>query len=474
MRRIVLVFALLISTLSVFAGKGEMSIKGTITNPTDEQLRFNYINYDGNWLNYEENSITADLDAKGNFSISLPLSQQYSIIVIRHGKVATEVYGSPGDKLKMTADGNEFVSSVQYEGSGSAAELANFMAKHVVERGLSRGYLIGGNEAYVKEQQAYLATIDANVQSELDFLIEHGMGLPQSFVEFWNAQYEYLKYENILSYPHMHEIKKQGKYDIGKVPQENYRVINRVPEKYNDKWLYIWAYRMYVDNYYEQKLNAEDVQNTTPYFFADKKLELAHQHMPSGTEEYVFAEHIYSHIKYSPMVRTEELYETFSKRYRSSDYADFLVEKINLKKRLAPGSPVVDFTVMTEDGKKVKVSDLKGKVVYIDFWASWCGPCKMQFPYTKKLKRHFKGKDVAFVYVSIDKDEKAWKEAIKKYDLEGYHTRVDDKKSDVTKDYGIRGVPTYFLVDREGNFATEVTPRPSQGDKLINAIEALL
>ena len=81
---------------------------------------------------------------------------------------------------------------------------------------------------------------------------------------------------------------------------------------------------------------------------------------------------------------------------------------------------------------------------------------------------------MVFVYVSIDEDAEAWEKAMEKYELTGLHTRVDGWKGRIAADYGVNGIPAYFLVDREGKFATEDTPRPSNSEKLIEAIEALL
>src|SRR5690606_31045031 len=148
---------------------------------------------------------------------------------------------------------------------------------------------------------------------------------------------------------------------------------------------------------------------------------------------------------------------------------------IEKKKRLSTGSPAIDFTVHDESGKKVKLSDLKGNVVYLDFWASWCGPCKAQFPHVAKIKEHFAGKDVVFVYISIDEDKAAWEKAMDTYHLTGLHIREDGGwKSKTAQEYGVQGIPAYFIIDKEGKFAIDTAPRPSQGEKLIEVIEGLL
>ena len=79
------------------------------------------------------------------------------------------------------------------------------------------------------------------------------------------------------------------------------------------------------------------------------------------------------------------------------------------------------------------------------------------------------------MYVSIDEDADAWKKAMDKYHLTGLHVREEGGwKGKTAQEYGVQGIPAYFLIDREGNFASENTPRPSQDEELIKAIEELL
>ncbi len=469
MYRILLSAVIVISSLTAFAGKNDLNIKGTITNQLADEVEFSYVTYDGNWLNFKQHQVKEKLDKNGNFLVMLPLSNEYTQVYIQNGKEATEIYASPGDKIVMTVDAADFDNTLKYDGIGMKATVANFMAMHVKERGLTQSFQRELQQKMKAEPDAYVDTLNMLIQIEMDFLIDNSTGLPSSFITFWNAFYEYTKYESMLRYPYMHEVIKAQSYNVGETPQENYVVVKQVPEKFDDKYMHISSYRSYISSYYSEQLAAAKASDN------DKMLELSHQKMPAASEEFVFADYINSHIKYSPLEKTEHYFAVFSSRYPGSSYAKTLEEVIAKKRKLSIGSSAIDFTVADEDGKKYKISELKGKVVYLDFWASWCGPCKAQFPHVRKIKEHFAGKDVVFVYVSIDEDADAWKKAMNKYHLTGLHVREDGGwKGKTAQEYGVQGIPAYFLIDKEGNFASENTPRPSQSDELITAIEALL
>ncbi len=132
---------------------------------------------------------------------------------------------------------------------------------------------------------------------------------------------------------------------------------------------------------------------------------------------------------------------------------------------LKPGDKGFEFKFEDKDGKMVSFADFRGKVVLIDTWATWCGPCKVEIPHLKKLEEEMKGKEVAIVSISVDeeKDKEKWKKMIADEELGG--TQLFAKGwSDITKYYKITGIPRFLVFDKEGKIVTVDAPRPSSPD----------
>lgn len=133
-----------------------------------------------------------------------------------------------------------------------------------------------------------------------------------------------------------------------------------------------------------------------------------------------------------------------------------------------------DFTYPDVTGKQVSLSDFRGKVVLIDVWATWCGPCQEQIPHLLNLEEELKDSGIVFLGVSLDKtvDREKWLQMIKEKGLKGVQLLADGW-SLITKDYGINGIPRFIVIDKDGKLVARQAPVPSNPDLKQMLLELL-
>jgi thiol-disulfide isomerase/thioredoxin len=146
-------------------------------------------------------------------------------------------------------------------------------------------------------------------------------------------------------------------------------------------------------------------------------------------------------------------------------------EKLKLNNTVSPGFDYVNFK-----GGNTKLSDLNGKYVYIDVWATWCGPCRAEIPFLKKVEEKYHDKNIAFVSISadVDKDFEKWKKFVEEKQLGGIQLFADKNwNSDFMKSFGITSIPRFILIDPSGKVVSADAARPSS-PKLQEQLDALL
>jgi thiol-disulfide isomerase/thioredoxin len=165
------------------------------------------------------------------------------------------------------------------------------------------------------------------------------------------------------------------------------------------------------------------------------------------------------------------LYNSFSNEVKNTSYARNVFEFITLNRNLKTGDRYVDFSQPNIYGKNIRLSDYNGKVVLLEFWASWCGPCRKGNPELVKIYGEFKNKGFDILGVAAEMEKKEWIDAVQKDSL--LWQNVTDLRYDKNKAvliYGVSYYPTNFLIDKNGMIAA----RDLTGDKLREKLKELL
>lgn len=131
------------------------------------------------------------------------------------------------------------------------------------------------------------------------------------------------------------------------------------------------------------------------------------------------------------------------------------------------GETAINFTYPDKDSNMVSLSDFKGSYVYVDVWATWCGPCRYEIPFLVQLEKDYHDTNIVFMSVSVDTEnaKEKWMNMIKNENLGGIQLiSTDGWKSQIMKDYVINGIPRFMLFDPDGNVISVDAARPSSDE----------
>ena len=173
-----------------------------------------------------------------------------------------------------------------------------------------------------------------------------------------------------------------------------------------------------------------------------------------------------------------EKFWPFYKQQASKDIVDMYSAQVEAMINNKAGVMAHDNEFCDAMGNVHRFSEFKGKVLYVDIWATWCGPCKMEIPYLAKLVEHYKNNDnVKFISISVDTNKKAWENKIAA-DKPAWAQYIASKEqyAKISKDWGIMGIPRFILINKDGTICSGDADRPSNPniiptiDKLLNSV----
>lgn len=173
----------------------------------------------------------------------------------------------------------------------------------------------------------------------------------------------------------------------------------------------------------------------------------------------------------SPYAELNKLFTGLDTAVQQSKTGKWMIKQLAIMKKTSIGSPALGFTQNNVDGKPVSLSDFKGKYVLLDFWASWCGPCRAENPNVLKAYNEYKNKNFTILSVSLDINSKDWIKAVDHDKLPW--TQVSDLKgwrNQVAEEYGVHAIPSNYLIDPNGI----IIANNLRGDKLEDKLTEVL
>jgi len=396
-----------ILTIVLIVAAGIYLVMNTKTDPNQVTITGEITNLKGELVTFSNQDTTYSTTANkdGTFAISFNLDST-TYLDFGNGVERTAMYVYPGDEIKLSIDTEEFDETIEYKGSLSSSFLAK---KYLLEEGND----FFGKVYYMSSGEAYKAMLD---NFKIDLINKLGEINDSAFVN-----------NEIAS------IDEKNTYFIGRQEKlANYSV---------DVKTYMWETRVIARDF--DFFAAIDSLNSTDFNKMTEQYSTGFQSLLNNVTDSEFIETAQERIK------------------KTTD--NWLERKTAVDNMPKEGEPAIDFNYPDSNGNEFSLASFKGNLVYVDVWATWCGPCKAEIPSLQKLEADYYDKNITFMSVSVDTDKEAWEKMVKEQELGGVQLWADGW-SEITKDYAIFGIPRFMLFDSNGNVISTDAPRPSSSE----------
>ena len=176
-------------------------------------------------------------------------------------------------------------------------------------------------------------------------------------------------------------------------------------------------------------------------------------------------------LRMMSLEQISSFYDRFTNRVKQTEKGREIGERIALLKKLAPGSFAPEFELTTSDGKKIALKDLRGHIVLLDFWASWCGPCMDEMSNVKALYEKYHDRGLEIVGISMDNNKAKWEGAIERAGLVWHHVSSlkGMNRCPVAKLYQVVAIPKLYIVDKDG----KIIAKDLRGEDLREKMDEL-
>lgn len=440
---IVLCVAILFSCKNDQSEMLNIVVKGQIENPMGDSIVF------------ERNGQSHKFLVDGSGQFRAEFEGQQGFYIMGYKREFASCYLVPGDSLIVSFNLRRFDETIKFDGSNAAVN--NYLAAKSL---LSEQQRIKTSvrDLFSMAEDSFINQVNASKKEVIALL--SSAELPDDF--------KALEEKN-LEYQAMSELGKYETYHSYFTKQDGFKVSDSFKEKLSgvdytleDDFEAVPNYRnLVIEHFTGDELNEclTNLETVKSYAIKNAAVSRLNEWLSPGAEN--FEECVQ---KMKAIVNDPQLVKAIDLNY-------------NKMKGLIKGKDSPEFNLKSIDNQMVGLKELKGYNVYVDVWATWCGPCKMEIPHLKELEESYHDAKIKFVSISVDEpaDEQKWRDMVADKELKGIQLISENGwNTDFVRKYLITGIPRFILIDSEGKIVSADAPRPSSGEKIRKMLDGLL
>ncbi len=477
------VFFLFLLTGFTTHAQNTVTVSGTIENPKSATVE---LYNDKMFLGKKVEQLSSILKS-GQFQFTVSIDKA-TLVELESDDIHQKLFLEPGDNLQLQVKNN----AITFLGKGS--ENNSFLKKFydqfmydfedtvmqpkILSTGVDAFEMLIFNNR--KKQNAFFKSDPAKAS------------LSPAFTEFIQNTITFRYWNLLFSYPITNANNNNG-LTVTSLPTAMLEDFTKVPVN-NDAALMCEPYREFLKYfvvYFTSQSNGFNKFNDFSVA-AEKKFTLAKDRLKEGAYKFWLTRFTIDECGRLSAFMSKRLFSSLKEVDKEGSYASLVNEicgeRMTMKEEIKKGSPATGNEVAQNStdeldlrdvkGKHVSLTDFKGKVVYIDFWASWCGPCRRMMPFSKQLHENLSDKQkkqIAFLYISIDADSAAWKKGISDLGIQGINVNSPGNwNSKACKYFQISGIPRYMIMNKKGEIVDFNAVRPDDPnlfDSLLKLVD---
>lgn len=410
------------------------------------------------YLNNGVDVYTSKIIDDNTFAFAIEVKEP-QIAILKYARNKGAIYVQPNDTLYISCDANNFQYSFEFSGSLGASNvcLTEYLRLNPREMSVFNmtqyrqklywyqnspqmdKLMLEMNQSSFERHMATRKERAINHLKQYD--LNHPGKLTSEFKHFLEAEIQYdfayhrLMYGNVFK--NRYSIKTSYFDFLEDIPLQNDQIGN--------EW-----YREFLIAYFDYKnvINSEDERSPFIFQYEEGSKEL------NGKTRAFFQSEIIARAFRAK--ENEVILDKYWDYMRYQDYGNFdikVVESYEKAIKFAGGTLAPDFVLLDQNQEAIKLKNYRGKVVYLNFWATWCRPCMDKMEALKAIQTELENQDIVFINVSLDRNEQVWRKVIENRQFKGIHIVASGElNAEIAKAYEITVLPRYFIINKTGNF----------------------
>ena len=406
-----------------------------------------------NFTNLSGFTKTINIKEDGSFLDTLHVSEGSYMALLEQEYMP--MYFTKGAEIQITADAKDVSNTLTYTGDNK--DLNNYYAYKAKRTSRMKDDMATNLALEENDYLKLINEVKVDFQGQLDKLVT----INNDIKEKERRAIEYYIQDQLNYYVRYHgNVTKKENFQVS----DNFKSQLKEFDKNSlEDYIYSIDYNSSVIMSLMQNASALASSDSIPRRYAE--LTVANNIKNDTLRELILCRFVEMNLPFTKDSVRQNYYNKYLSLSENQIQKEKITELYNNLQKLEPGNPSPKFVNYENyKGGTSSLDDFKGKYVYIDVWATWCGPCKAQIPFLKEVEAKYHNKDIEFISISVDnqKDYQKWRDMIEEKKMGGVQLFADTAFNSLfIKDYKIVGIPQFILIDPKGNIINSNAPKPS-------------